>query len=354
MNNGQFQIGINRLSKVSEGLTDRVPFTAQMQDFSMKCAGVTSGDFYSDARKLVSSIINTAIDFDFDFPCIGYDVYNIELEALGQVLKYRENTSPQIDEMNPLIRCREDLYKLRQPEPGKSGRMAFVIDIHRTLFEETGITPTIQFCAPFSMGSMARTYSCFIQDIYDDPSYVHETLQYFTENVIAPWIEYQIQVFPQAKLAVGADALCSPPMVTKEIIEEFSIPYILKLRELCSIDIAVVNWWGDSVFNPVNEFLQLKRRVSVGKIRAQDPDVAKLGVKPFKEFASKYDLTLEIGVGSILNKGSTDMIKDLIKSYIDQGAPGGKFIVYLTNLDADTPPVNVKAAVEAIKEFGIY
>jgi len=350
----QFQIGLDRFNKTLLGMADRVPFTAQMQEFSMKWTGKTSKEFYTDAEKLVSGIIKTAKDFEFDMPCIGYDVYNIELESIGQSLILKENSAPHVDETNYLLKDKRDLKTLHAPDPGKSGRMPFVIDIHRILLEETGIPPVIQFCAPFSMVTLARGYSCFIQDIYDAPAFAHEMLLYFTENVIAPWINYQKQVFPQAKLAVGADALCSPPMVNKNIIKNFSLPYIMKLRELCSIDISVVNWWGDSCFGSVDEFLELKRVVSSGKIRAQDPDVAKLGVSLFKDFACKYNLVLEIGVGSVINKGSPEIIREYIKNYIVHGAPGGKFIIYLTNLDITTPPQNIQAAVETIKEFGKY
>jgi hypothetical protein len=33
---------------------------------------------------------------------------------------------------------------------------------------------------------------------------------------------------------------------------------------------------------------------------------------------------------------------------------GGRLILYLTSLSAGTPPDHVRAAIEAVKEFGVY
>ena len=138
-------------------------------------------------------------------------------------------------------------------------------------------------------------------------------------------------------------------------MECFSIPYILRLRDLCGLNVAVVNWWGDSQFEDVERFLELKHRVACGLIRAQDPDVARLGPGVFKEYARKHDLTLELGLGDVLlNRGPCMEIENRIRYYISEGAPGGRFILYLASINSETPPDHVRAAVAAIKRYGAY
>ena len=202
---------------------------------------------------------------------------------------------------------------------------------------------------------MLRGYEDFILDLYEDPGFAHDLLSFLTEEVIAPWINVQQGEFPESTVAIGADALCSPPMMNPSFIKKFSIPYIHRLRELCKQPVAVINWWGEShVKNPI-ELLTLKLDVAAGLIRAQDPDVAALGPEIFKEFAVKHKVVLELGVGSaVLNAGTADEITGRIKNYIQKASPGGQLILYLTNLNADTSPENIHVAVRAIRQYGKY
>lgn len=326
-----------------------------MHEFAMNRVGVPPDRFYSEAETFVSGLIHTAEEFDFDIPSLGYDVYNIEAEAMGQPLHLTEGQAPVIDKDAILLKEKVDLLHLRPPEAGLAGRMPFILDVHRLYRERLGFDPAFQFCAPFSLATLVRGYVNFIQDIYADPEFAHDILIFLTEQVIAPWIRAQKRAFPGTMAAVGADALCSPPMVNSQIIEQFSIPYILRLRELCDLDVMVVNWWGDSHFEDVEWFLELKLRVACGVIRAQDPDVARLGPRVFKEFARKHALTLELGLGDVLlNQGPREEIEERIRYYISEAAEGGRFILYLASINSDTPPDHIRTAVAAVKEFGRY
>lgn len=350
-----FQAGFERLRRAGAGIPDRVPVTAQLHEFALGWTGSDPRRFYGEAEALVSGIFRTAADFGFDVPNIAYDVYDIELEAMGQPLVFADRSAPNPDAASVLVQGPADLARLRVPEAGVSARMPFVLEVHRLYRERTGRPPVIQFCAPFSLASLVRGYAGLVQDLYADPGFAHALLSFLTEEVIAPWIRAQAARFPDAPLAMGADALCSPPMTNRRILEEFSIPYILRLRETCPLPVAVVNWWGESSYRPVEELLDLKRRVGVGLLRVQDPDVARLGARVFKDYAVQHGLTLEIGVGdSLLNTGSPAEIRDRIRRYIGEAAAGGRFILYLASLNADTPPENVRAALDAAREFGPY
>jgi len=351
----RFQKGYGKLKKAMEGVPDCVPFTSQMHEFAMTWSGTRGHKFYTDASALVTGIVKTAKDFDFDVPGLGYDVYNIEAEALGQKLVFSEKQAPVLNNALRLISEKKDFLRLKPPLPGSSGRMPFILNTLRLYRERTGIPPTIQFCAPFSLAVLLRGYEDFMYDLYEDRDFAHELLSFLTEEVIAPWINVQKEEFPESASAIGADALCSPPMVNTTLIKNFSIPYIRRLRELCRVPVSVINWWGEShVKNPI-ELLTLKLEVASGLIRAQDPDVAILGPEIFKEFAVKNNIVLELGVGDgILNRGSEEKIRDRIKHYIQKASQGGKFILYLSSLNADTPPENIKIAVSAIRKYGKY
>jgi uroporphyrinogen decarboxylase len=352
---GSFGPGFERLARALRGKPDRVPLVAQMHEFAMGWTGSDSSSFYTKADLLASGIIRTAEQFGFDVPSLGYDVYNIELEALGQQITFPAASTPVADAGSVLVRGRADLANLRPPVPGVSGRMPFVLEVHRLFREATGVEPAIQFSAPFTLATLVRGYAGFIEDIALDPAFAHELLGFLTERVIAPWINAQKAALPEASAAVGADALCSPPMTSPAIIREFAIPYILRLRELCAMPVSVVNWWGESSLPDASDLLDLKRQVASGLIRAQDPDVERLGVEVFKEYTVRHGLALELGIGEhLLDRGPVSAIRFRIRDCIERAAGGGRLILYLTSLSAGTPPDNVRAAIEAVKEFGGY
>ncbi|OHD71085.1 MAG: hypothetical protein A2177_00295 [Spirochaetes bacterium RBG_13_68_11] len=352
---GVFGPGFERLAQALGGMPDRVPLVAQMHEFAMGWTGSDSSSFYTRADLLASGIIRTAEQFGFDVPSLGYDVYNIELEALGQPLVFPAGSSPVSAAGSILVRSRADLANLRLPTPGEAGRMPFVLEVHRRFREQTGVEPAIQFCAPFSLATLARGYAGFMEDIALDSGFAHELLDFLTERVIAPWINAQKAALPEASAAVGADALCSPPMTSPTIIREFSIPYILRLRKLCAVPVSVVNWWGESALPAATDLLDLKRQVASGLIRAQDPDVERLGVGVFKEYAARHGLALELGIGEqLIDRGPVSAIRARIRDCIERAAGGGRLILYLTSLSAGTPQDHVRAAIEAVKEFGVY
>jgi uroporphyrinogen decarboxylase len=351
----RFGEGFARLEAANCGIPDRVPFITQMHEFAMNRLGIPPERFYSEAETFVSGLIETADEFDFDIPSLGYDVYNIEAEAMGQPLYITGGQAPLIDKDAILIKTKRDLLRIKPPEPGASGRMPFILDVHSLYRKRLGTNPVFQFCAPFSLATLVRGYENFIQDIYTEPGFARDLLEFLTVQVIAPWIMAQKRTFPLTNTAIGADALCSPPMVNEQIIKNFSIPYILLLRALCDLDVRVVNWWGDSYFENAERFLELKLKVTSGLIRAQDPDVARLGPRVFKDFARKHDLTLELGLGDVLlNQGPRREIKDRIRFYISEAAQGGRFILYLSSVNSDTPPDHVRTAVSTIKRYGAY
>jgi uroporphyrinogen-III decarboxylase len=355
MRTNRFSEGFSRLQAAAVGIPDRVPFTAQMHEFAMNWTGASPQRFYCEPPTFISALIRTAEDFDFDIPSLGYDVYNIEAEAMGQPLHFTARQAPVIDKEAILIKEKSDLVHLKRPQAGAAARMPLILEVHRLYRERVGVDPAFQFCAPFSLATLVRGYVNFIQDIHSDPDFAHDLLGFLTEEVIAPWLSSQKKAFPGTRAAAGADALCSPPMVNRRIIEQFSIPYILRLRELCDLDVTVVNWWGDSCFEDVQVFLELKRRVACGLIRAQDPDVARLGPGVFKEFARRHDLTLELGLGDVLlNRGPKEEIEARIRCYISEAAEGGRLILYLASINSDTPPDHIRSAVAAIKRYGGY
>ncbi len=349
-----FSDGFERLSKNWIGLGDRPAVFAQMHEFSLKRSGISGKKFYNDPEAYVKGILQTASDFKLDIPDIVWDAYNLEAEALGVKVLYKENASPALDQ-TPLINNEIDLSKLKIPDPVSSGRYPWVMNCLEIFKELTGFSSAHTFCAPMSLACLLVGYQNLIMNIYSNPKFVHKILKVLTEEVIAPYINAVFTKFINCPMADGSDALSSLPFLTQDMVKNFSVPYILRLRELCGDKISVRNWWGDSYSKSLEEFWALKMKVGNGVLEVQDPDLYKLGPEKVSEYAVRHNLPLILGVDqNLLAQGSPEEIKERIKYYIKIGSREKKLVIYLCNLNFKTPDENIRVAVETIRKYGKY
>ena len=350
-----FKKGFERIATALSGIPDRVPFTAQMHEFAMHWTRCPPRRFYTDPEALVQGIIDTAADFGFDIPSLGYDVYNIEAEVLGAPVRFFETGSPSIDETRPVIADKDDLKRIKWPDFETAGRMAFVIEIQHFFQERVGHPPPIQFTAPFSLAVILRGYQQLITDIYTDPGFVHRLLRVLTDEILTPWIRTLKRESPESTSLRGADALASFPLVNLAIFEEYVVPYVLRLKEKCGEPVTVLNWWGESHLSDPVKLLQQKQVVSPALVQGQDPDVLKLGPKLYKKFATENGPALSLGIGdTFLKKAGPDEIRARISDLLAVCKPGGKLILYFCNLTTTTPVDHLKTAIKTIKENGGY
>lgn len=350
-----FQDGVRRFETAMNGIPDRVPVCAQMHEFAMKEIGATAKDFYTNAQLLAGGTLEIQEKYGIDVPVLDYDVYNIEAEAIGQEMKYSDTDMPDVDRTRPLIRDRDDLKKIRTPDFDTQGRFAHVIEMikifRKLIGGETEIT--LRFCAPFSLAANIRGFEPLIMDMYTDPNFARSLFDRITDELLSPWILRLKKEFPGAKSISGADAASSLPIVNLDILREWIVPYVLRLRELCGPEVYVPNWVGERHIKNPEEMLDLKRQVCPGFIEGQDPDVAELGPELYKKYSEKRDLPLLLGVGAaFLATGTPAKVAERVKYYLEAGGKNGRFALLLCNLGATTPPENVKAAVKAVRQYG--
>jgi uroporphyrinogen-III decarboxylase len=351
-----FQDGVRRFETAMQGLPDRVPVYAQIHDFARKETGVSAREFYTSAKTLVSGTLEIMEKYGIDVPDIDYDVYNIEAEALGQKIIYKNDDTPAIDRSKPLIRDRNDLKHIRTPDFKSDGRLANVIEMYTHFYRLTGTEPVLHFCAPFTLAANIRGIERLVGDIYDTPNFARSLLDRLTEEVLIPWILHLKTAFPNAKGICGSDAMASLPIINPRIVKEWIVPYILRLRQLCDSRIYIPNWVGERHLkkNP-ESILDLKRLACPWILVGQDPDVETLSPELYKGYAEKHGVPLSLGTGaSFLARSAAKEVSERVKRYIEVGGKNGRFALYLCNIGATTPPENVKAAINTLNIYGVY
>ena len=351
-----FQEGIKRFESAMAGIPDRVPVLTQMHEFAMKELGVPAKKFYTTPEILAAGTLEIQEKYGIDVPVLDYDVYNIEAEALGQAIKYSDTDMPDVDRTKPLIRDREDLKKIKTPDFDADARFPHVIEMNR-IFRKLigGAEITVRICAPFSLAANIRGLEQLLMDIYMDPDFTQSLFDRIVEEVLAPWVQRLKQAFPNVKNIAADDAAGSLPIVSPDIIRDWNVPYILRLRELCGHEVYVPNWVGENYLKNPEKMLDFKHQVCPGFVEGQDPDVEQLGPALYKAYAGQKGVPLILGVGAAFLALSTPAeVTDRVRHYIEVGGKNGRFALLLCNLGATTPPENVKAAIAAVHRYGVY
>ena len=230
-----------------------------------------------------------------------------------------------------------------------------VLEIQSLYQKLTGMPPALQFTAPFSLAANLRGIEQLIMDIYRRPDFARGLFEALVDEVLAPWILFQKDRFPDATSINGADATASIPILNLNILEEWVGPYRLRLREICGPQVYVPNSVGERYLKDSTQLLKLKMLVCPDFLEGQDPDVNAVGPQVFKDFAENHDIPLILGVGArFLATSNPEAVSERVRNYVEVGGKNGRFALYLCNLGASTPPENVKAAVHAAHTYGNY
>ena len=336
---------------MTSGSTE-VPFIAQMHEFAMRESGIPGDVFYTDARKFVRAISETSEKFGFDTPSFIWDVYNIEAQALGCKLVTFKDMAPALDNAEPLIETESDLARLKAPDPYSSGRMGMVFEVLQEVKSQAGMVPLPSYCAPFTLASQVMTFENLIVQIRKNPKFVHQVLSFLVDEVIAPYMNALLKEFPEAPLADGSDAVASLPFISQDMLEEFALGYIERLRQQTIRQVICDNWWGDSFSDDLHGFWGLKLRATPDYLKVQDPDLFKVGVQPVVEYAKENNLPAVLGVdNNVLQTGPREEIERRVHEYMEAIEEIGKGTLYLCSLSAVTPAENVRTAIAAAHRF---
>ncbi|MBI2876119.1 MAG: hypothetical protein HYY20_04490 [Candidatus Tectomicrobia bacterium] len=347
-----WQDGFARFMAAARGTPDRVPVSAQMPEHAMYLAGLSSRDFYTRPEVFVEAMLAAHGRYGLDVVYLFYDVYNVEAEALGAPLLYPERGVPYPDPAKLRIQEKGDLDRLAPPIPGQSGRMPFVLEVCRQFTDRTGTPALIGICAPFSLAAAVRGYVPLVRDLRRDPSFAHRLLGFLTGEVLIPWAREVKRATGGKVVLFAADAWASPPNIDQRIQEEFVVPYVKQLKQATGV--SSQGQWGQSHLPDPERFLETQREMGM-PVTGLDPDAERLGPERFKRFATRHGAPLTLGLSPLLLRdGPVEQIVERVRHYVQVGAPGGRFFLFLANVPADTPPAHIQAAVDAVERFGRY
>lgn len=334
--------------------TDRVIIGAQSNDHSAHLAGVPPERFLTDALLFTRVQLLVTEYYGFDTVLNFWDVYNIEAEAMGQKVLYLPGKLPDIDRSEPLIGVPSDLDRIVPPDPLTSGRMPWIHRINRHYLEMTGRLERSYFTAPFSLAVNVRGYENLIEDIYLRPDFAHRLLRFLCDEVLVPHIDAMRSAAGMPDLIMdGRDAWASPPLITLDMMDEYVVTYRNRLRDRLGEKLITRGNWGDAKCRDIDRFFSQKLRCSPGSLSVLDPDLYAVGPERVRRFAEAHSASITAGVDAkLIQDGPIEAIVERIRLYIDTLARGGRCMIHLNQIPAETPPDHIHAAVAACRAYG--
>jgi len=208
------------------------------------------------------------------------------------------------------------------------------------------------------MGLRLRGFEQFFMDLFINPGLAEAMLDKLTELKCIYW-EKALGLFGDKVLvAVEADDLGTQ---TSQLISPETYRKLLKSRHKQIISVIKKQAPHSKVFFH-----------TCGAVRPLIPDLIEAGVdilNPVQVAAKDMDtkaLKKDFGdcitfwggavdTQQTLPRGTPEQVKDEVKRRIEDLAPSGGFVFSAVhNIQADVPPANIEAMLEALSQYGIY
>jgi len=349
--------GARRVAAAVSGKPDCVPIYGPLPDHALHLAGIPSEKFYTDAELFTQTQLLLAEYYGFDLPYLEGDVHNIEAEALGRRIVFRDRVAPLLDPTDVLIRTSADLARIQTPDFLTAGRMPFMLKTYRLIGEHTGLPALRWFTAPFSLACAVMGYSQLVLATKNNLPFVQDLMQVLIERVLTPWIRYSLQYHPAARAATGIDHWASFPIISWTMFQDFVVRSAHQLRDRFGAEgyrVVVQGGWGDSQLADPLPLFEERIRLQ-GALRGFDPDVYQLGPALYADVATRHNVALGLGLDShLIHDGPVDAIVNRIKTYIRQAGSRGRLTLIINNVPGDTPVEHIHAAVAAAHLYGKY
>ena len=110
----------------------------------------------------------------FHVPDMVWDVYSVEAEALGGEMAWFDDLYPALNNTKVIIGNEKDLARAKAPDPLKTGRMPWVMEVLQICQELTGYTHYIHYCSPINLAAQVMQFENLILAMNENPKFVHK------------------------------------------------------------------------------------------------------------------------------------------------------------------------------------
>ncbi|MBL8026372.1 MAG: hypothetical protein JNL74_08165 [Fibrobacteres bacterium] len=198
-----------------------IPFLPALYDIKASLAGEEGHLFPKNSSSIITALRAEADDISLSTLTVAYDIYNIEAEAAGAILR-RDSGIGMAEIEEPLIKSLDEIDKLPKPHY-PAGRMPIFIDAAAKASALWGQTHWVRgaVSGPFSMASKIFPREELLIETIMNPDGVKKLLEYCNG-----WIKLYAGEFLKAKCDVVVfDSFIAPPMLSPDVYSETVLPF---------------------------------------------------------------------------------------------------------------------------------
>lgn len=334
------------LAAVELSKRDRVPVIPQVTYATSQLLGLKFYEPMFDASLMAKALFEGYKRFGYDGIYVGWESsFNLMAEAMGCKLRIVEDANPSIDER--IVNSRKDVENIVLPYPEKDGRLPIyleAIDLLKLTVEER--VPLLSYVpGPFTLSGVLYGVDSLMLDILRNPDFIHE-LNTFTTLASKRFAEAKIN--HGVDVVVVADPTSSTSLISPDMFEEFSLPYlkevILSINEVEAIPSIHICGKTDLILEKMAD--------TKAKIIEVDSMIDLNEAK--KRVGDKTCLMGNVDTSTLLSGNPSDVEKEVKDCIYQVGEEGGFILSSGCEVPLNTPIENIKAMVHATKAHGVY
>jgi len=302
-------------------IPDRVPVCLHNFLPAADEAGMQLEDHLNDPECAARAHIEAVEKYGYDCVLIDLDTTMLA-EAMGATRDAAPNAPGHI--AAPAIGDLSDISSLKVVDPEKDGRI------------------------PFSLAALLRGMEDFLMDLTDEDEHenAHRLLEICYRSHLA--VHRAIRRAGAHLTSLG-DSSCGPDVVSPAMFEQFARPYQERLvRELADDGtFTVIHICGDTslILDSLADYpacgFELDYKTDAARAKGT--------------VGANHVLFGNIDPSAVIANGTPGLIREACRQLIALWKPGGRFILNAgCAIPPGTPPENIRALVQAAREFGSY
>lgn len=326
---------------------DRVPVNLLISDHAAQFAGVTVTEYESSSTLLVKGQVAAFRCYGHDFVNVGPGLAGIP-EAFGARISIPPASNPYI--AAPAIESLSDVDRLTVPDPETAARLPIFLDAAERILREVGdvVPVTMTVGAPFTAACNIYGTERLLRELRRNEVLVHRLLRIATDGIIA---------FGRAAIARGAriglaDPTASGSVVGRPVFERFALPY---LQEVVTALTAATGGAAPSLHVCGRTQAIWSQLADTGASALSLDDVVDLEEAKAK-IGSRVALVGNIRPSETMFLGTPKDVIANAKACLAkaQDNPAGYVLGMGCGLPVNAPRENVRALVQAAREYGRY
>lgn len=331
------------------GVADFIPIIPQSFMFAIETAGMKIKDVTYSGKNMAKAHIVSQEKYGYDGCVIDFDDATIA-EAIGAKVIFRDDEPAVVDEHKPFWNSLKDVYNTPMPDLLSNGRVCHWLEATSLLTEAIGDHVFIMGRAdqgPFAVASLLRGTENFMMDLITEDEKVVDDAIEFCRKVCKEFARLQKEA--GAHITSIGDALAGPNLISPDMYRRFAWMPEKKLIEEVQSEYNIP--FSLHICGDTNKIIE-----DMGRTSAK---VIEIDWKLDMEYARRVLPVTTVLMGNVdpsqpLVLGSPLEVEDAVKKVIDATRGRGLFMSSGCAMGRNTPSENLKAMIEATRNWGVY